>query len=185
MSEEKKEVPKEEVKKDAVDVEALKKERDGLAKEKADFEKRLKSIEGEKTKSEQKALEEQNKFKELYEGLKPKAERHDLLESTLTEYYEAEIKDIPADKVDLIPEGSIESRLKWVKQAKVKGLFGEQAKAPVNTVNKKPNADPTQPEYLSWSPDDRRLLKLNPLEARAYRAHRTIATTGNAAWGRV
>jgi len=181
MSEENKDVKKEAPK---VDVDAIIKERDSLAKEKAEYEKKLQSVQTEQEKAQQKALEEQNKYKELYESLKPKAERHDTLESVMSEYYEAELKEVPEDKRDLIPEGSIENRLKWIKQAKGKGLFSTEAKAPVASVNKKPNADPTQAEYLSWDVNDPRLLKLNASESRAYIAKRQAARQGVTAWGR-
>lgn len=170
-----------------VDVDAVIKERDTYAQQAKELNERLAKIEAEQNKAQEQSLKEQNKYKELYEGVKAKAERHDVLEAGLQEYFETEIAEIPEDKRDLIPEGSVESRLKWVKQAKQKGLFNPQKAntTPVNTATRKPNSDPTQPEYLSWSPNDPRLLKLSISEARNYRSHRQAVPAGNRGWGGV
>jgi hypothetical protein len=45
--------------------------------------------------------------------------------ATVEGYLEAEIESLPEDKRDLVPDLPIEAKLKWIKDAKAKGLFGE------------------------------------------------------------
>lgn len=93
-------------------------------------EKRLAELEAAEAARQEDEAKKRGDFDKLISDLKPKAARAAELESTLREYLDAEIADIPEDKRDLIPDGDIAAQLKWVKAAKAKGLFAAPPKAP-------------------------------------------------------
>lgn len=83
---------------------------------------------------------------QIIADLKPKAERAAALEASLQTYLDAEIADIPDDKRDLIPDGDVTEKLRWVKNAKAKGVFGvpRAPQTDAGTTGDKPPAPATQ-----------------------------------------
>jgi len=168
-------------------IEALEKENAALLKETIAKKEQIRDLEAKKTVEEQERLKEQNKWKELYEGILPKAKRLEELEPVLTTLLEQEIADIPEDKRELIPNfDKPEQRLSWVKNAKIKGLFKttEQGKTqPASTVQSKVQTDGTLPDYVSWASNDPRLTKLTLQEFQIWKRHNQKSAQGIKGWG--
>lgn len=145
---------------------------------------KLKKLEQDREDSEKKRLEEESKFKELYEGSKPKLERLKGLEDTFTKLLDAEISSIPDDKRDLIPQfESVEKRYEWLMTAKSKGIFAapkkdEGKKTNPPSYNGKPATEGTIPEFLNWGADDARLLDLNSEDYLKWKSHRANKQRG-------
>lgn len=156
----------------AADHEKTQKELKEVVKESMGRKEKLRTYETEREKAEEKRLAEQGEYKGLVDKLKPQAERMEAVDATLKEILALEIADIPEDKRELIPQGTPEVQLKWVKQAKAKGLFsapegapaaGGEAPAgsPPASREKKPASGPGTPEWMGWKPGDARLTTLS------------------------
>lgn len=160
------------------------KEKADLLKETMSRKQELKDLNDKLAKQKQDELTEQGKWKELHDGLKPKAERLDAVEATIKEILELEIADVPADKRELIPAGTPEAQLKWVKTAKAKGLFN----APQEPNPKKPPVNPKGKgvegkEFLTWSVDDPRLKTMSTSEYQEWKAYQQTQQTASPAKG--
>ena len=171
-------------------IEGLEKEKRVLLHETMDRKEKLRKLETEKTEAEQRQLAEQGKYKELSESMTPKVKRLEQLEPVLNEIYDLEIADIPEDKRDLIPNGNIEEKLKWVKQAKAKNLFGTakeepKKKLPPGSEGGKPNQDGSLPEFTGWTADDPRLTSLSTDQYLVWKKHNRAVKTGVKGWGGV
>lgn len=157
-------------------------------KESIERKEKIRAAEKEKADAEQKRLQDEGKFKELVESLKPKAERADALETALKGYFDLEIADIPEDKRNLIPAGPVETQLTWVKNAKGQGIFGVPKKEPAKSDQGKKDEGNT-PEFLSWAPTDPRLTSLSAADYQRWKKHNGrdgSAPVGSspAGWGR-
>jgi hypothetical protein len=111
-------------------------------KDAAAYRERLRKFEIEAEEKQKAALAEQGKFKELYEAEKAQreavAKERDAYVSEFQSVAEAEIATVPEQFRDLIPAGTEAQKLKWVREAKAKGLFA----APAPSVPPRPPATP-------------------------------------------
>ena len=154
-----------------------------LLKETMSRKEKLEALEKEKNKEKENALAEQGKYKELYDSVMPKIQRFDALVPRLEKIYETEIQDIPEDKRDLIPQGNVEEKLEWVRNAKSKGIFGAQKQAPANSLQSKTNGHmPGTPEFVSWQSNDPRLTKLSTAEFVLWKQHNRRNSSGVKGW---
>lgn len=161
-------------------------------KESKERKEKLRELTQKEQDAESKRLQEEGKFKELVQNLEPKAKRADELEKVIKEYYDSEVADIPEEKRTLIPQGSVETQLSWLKIAKAQGIFTGKApepkKAPANSEQKKVE-DPNAPQFLDWKPNDPRLTTLNAAQYGQWKSHngRDGKVAGNQAvgWGRL
>ena len=165
---------------------ALEKRNKDLLHETMQRKEKIQLFEKEKTDLEEARLKKEGEYKTLVETYEPKAKRLDSVITALDEIFNLEIADVPADKRDLIPTGNVEERLKWVKQAKAKKLFGEPPAPKVPP----PPSDPTKPggttqtpEFCSWAPDDPRMLKLTTDQYKVWKEHNRKAKDGVKGWG--
>lgn len=155
-------------------VDALKKEKADLLKEVMQKKEKLEAYEKQAEKDKQAQLAEQGKYKELLNELTPKVERFNRVMPVLEKLYELEVKDVPEDKRELIPQGDVETRLEWLKTAKSKGFFKtEQPKQqPAGSVQSKTNALPEgAAEYLTWDKNDPRVTRLPIADQRKWLDH--------------
>lgn len=82
----------------------------------------------------QKADEERQEAEAIAKGdheqliakLRPQADRAKALEATLTEYLTAELAGIPDELQALVPNVDITEKLRWVKEARQRGLFANR-----------------------------------------------------------
>lgn len=95
--------------------------------------------------SEGKPAEEQ--LKEL-QGAKQQLSEVD---DAITEMIDAELQDVPEDMRDLIPEGKPLSKLRWIRNAKARGLFKQQT--PPESIGKPPPS--TRPGEIAVTEADR------------------------------
>lgn len=161
-----------------------------LVKEAMEKKEQLRKLEENKKTEEEKLLKEQNKFKELYEQASPKLERLNKLEPMLNQMLDTEVAEVPEDKRELIPQfQTVEEKLLWVRNAKVKGLFTpsksakDEKKAPASSVQSKSQTDDTSPEFLSIQANDARLQKLSLSEYQQWKAHNRTPKSGIRGWG--
>ena len=134
-------------------------------------EEELSTLKKTQEESAKAALVEQNKFKELYEGVAPKAKLVDEMEVSMTEYFAAETAELSDAHKGLIPDGPLHKKLAWVKKAKAAGVFGEQ-KSPDNTFNGKPkNKLPAEKWYLEIKSDDSRFTSLTDSQYIEWKRH--------------
>lgn len=169
-------------------VDSLQKEKRELLHETMDRKEKLRAFEKKQQEAEETRLKEEGKFKELVGTLEPKAKRLETLEPVLTELLTLEIADIPEDKRDLIPSFEYpEQKLKWVKQAKSKGLFAgttPPGKPPVPPSDQRPpGSGATPPEFVTWGPNDPRLTSLKPDEYKVWKEHNRKPANKIAGWG--
>ena len=150
---------------------------------------KLRAIEQEKEAAENERLKSAGKHEELIKSLEPKAKRADELEKAVTTYYELEIADIPEEKRTLIPDGSVESRLAWIKKAKSQGIFGTpDKKDPPKGADNGKKGDPNAPDFLTWSPKDPRLVSLTADQYAQWKKHNGRDGAGSnvmQAWGKL
>ena len=98
-----------------------------------DAEAKAAALEKAQQDAERKALEEANNFKVLYEkaqaeitGLKPKAEQLDSMEKTLVALLETQVKELPEQFQDIIPDGlNTQQKLDWLGKNKSKFMKPE------------------------------------------------------------
>lgn len=83
----------------------------------------LKKHEEAEAQRKQAELEQQGKWQEIVEDLKPKAARVDALEATLKTYLDSEMEAIPEEYRKLVPKGDVTDSLSWIADAKASGLF--------------------------------------------------------------
>lgn len=167
-------------------VQQLEKKNKDLLKETMDRKEKIRAFEKQQQDAQEALQREQGKFKELYDASQPKVKRLEEVEPVLQEIFDLEIADVPEDKRDLIPDGPIEQKLKWVKNAKAKGLFGqkkEEKKPPVNSDGTKPNSHGATPDFVSWGANDPRLLKLSPQDYNVWKQHNRAPKQGVKGWG--
>lgn len=155
-------------------------------KESIERKEKLRAAEKEKQDRETQRLQEEGKFKELVDSLKPRAERADALETALKGYFDLEVADVPEEKRSLIPAGPVETQLTWLKNAKAQGIFGKAKEAPLEAdITKK--GDPNAPEFLSWKPTDERLKTLSAENYQRWKKHNNRDGSGRSgaerAWG--
>lgn len=108
---------------------ALQKEREAHDAE----AKKALALEKAQQEAERKRLEEDQKYKELYEKtqaelstLKPKAEQVDAAEKTMSEILAAQIEELPEDFRDVVPDGlSTKQKLDWLAKNKSKFMKAE------------------------------------------------------------
>ena len=95
--------------------------------------KKADALEKTQQEAEKKRLEEANQYKELYEktqaeltNLKPKAERVDEYEKTLTEILTAQVEELPEEFRDVVPDGlTTKAKLDWLAKNKSKFMKAE------------------------------------------------------------
>ncbi len=87
-------------------------------------EKRLAELEAKEAERNEAESLAKGEYTKLIDDLKPKAELAKALEATVKEYFELELADVPEDRRDLIPDGDVATKLKWLKKAKLAGVFG-------------------------------------------------------------
>ncbi|HEX2907417.1 MAG TPA: hypothetical protein VHO69_11185 [Phototrophicaceae bacterium] len=109
--------------------------------------KLLKQLQDADEERKRQAQIEAGQHQQVIDELRPKAQRVETLEAVLEEYLALEMADIPEDKHTLIPEGDVTVRLKWIKQAKAAGLFGQQQRAPITDAGV--TGDRKQPDDLT------------------------------------
>lgn len=73
-----------------------------------------------KAKAEADEAKRKGEFEKLYNDLKPRADRADLLEATARTVL-SEI--VPEQYRELLPEGPVEAQLAWAQKARARGLF--------------------------------------------------------------
>lgn len=108
---------------------ALQKEREAHDTE----AKKAQALEKAQQEAERKRLEEDQKYKELYEKtqaelstLKPKAEQVDAAEKTMSDILAAQIEELPEDFRDVVPDGlSTKQKLDWLAKNKSKFMKAE------------------------------------------------------------
>jgi len=102
-----------------------------------------------------KTLEEQNKFKELYEAEKVKASAFEEVSTSLQEFYSQETKDLTDEQKALIPDLPIHKKLTWVKKAREAGVLGAKTKEaaasakPSSTAVPSPASDDISPAVVT------------------------------------
>lgn len=162
-----------------------------LVKEAMEKKEQLRKLEENKKAEEEKLLKEQNKFKELYDQASPQLERLNKLEPILNQMLDTEVAEVPEDKRELIPQfQTVEEKLLWVRNAKVKGLFlpagktaAPEKKAPAASVQSKTLTDDNAPEFLSIPAGDSRLQKLSLSEYQQWKAHNQKTSVKVRGWG--
>jgi hypothetical protein len=90
---------------------------------------------------EQEALAK-GEYEKVLAGLKPKAERHDRLESALNVYLENEVNSLPEEWRDAVPAGNVEDQIEWVAKNKSKILKTSTPSEPQQPVPGTNNAVP-------------------------------------------
>lgn len=94
---------------------------------------RLAALEAaEKQRQEQEALA-RGEHQKVIDGLKPKAERADVLEAALKGYLDAELAELTDEQRGLVPDGDVTAQLAWLKKAKASGLFARTQPPPPPT----------------------------------------------------
>ena len=68
-------------------------------------------------------MTEDEKLKADLEAAKPKAAKFDAYSKTVSEILDVELAEVPEDKRELVPDLDPIEKLKWVRNAKTKGLF--------------------------------------------------------------
>lgn len=162
------------------------KEKRELLHETMDRKEKLRKLETEKEEADLAKQKEQGQFKEVVAKLEPKAKRLEQLEPVLAKLLELEIADVPEDKRDLVPNfENVEQKIEWIKNAKVKGLFGQPAAKPKppKSEDGKPPVDGTTPEFVSYGGNDPRLLKLTPAEYEVWKKHNRAPKSTVVGWG--
>lgn len=104
-----------------------------LVQKQHDAEAKAAALEKAAQDAERKQLEEAQNFKALYEkaqaeitGLKPKAESLDQMEKTLTSLLESQVKDLPEQFQDVVPDGlTVQQKLDWLSKNKSKFMKPE------------------------------------------------------------
>lgn len=88
--------------------------------------------EEEQRRATERSMQEQGKFKELYEAqtkeletLRPTVGQY---EKAIQSYLDSELKELSPHLKDLIPEGNVLTRLEWVTKAKKAGVISPTAK---------------------------------------------------------
>jgi hypothetical protein len=99
-------------------------------KAKKDAEAKAAAAEAKLAEIERAKLSEQERLAQDLAALKPKAEQAQVYEQTIGEILEIELNDVPEDKRGLVPELAPHAKLKWLREAKSKGLFGTTAPPP-------------------------------------------------------
>ena len=162
---------------------AAESEKATLLKETMSRKEKLEKLEQEKQKAEETRLAEQGEYKTLVDKYKPDAEKLALWAPRVEKLLELELKDIPADKHDVIPafQDPFE-KLEWLKNARAKGIFGNESKVP-NSINSKTDTSKAGlPEFVSWSADDPRLSKLPTKDFMLWKAHNRVSSSGVKGW---
>lgn len=131
---------------------------------KARAEGKTSGQEAAKAELELKEQEEKGKFKELYEGMKPKAELADRLVTVLNDRIDTEIKDWPKEVKEADPgTDDVEVRAEWVKRNRaLADRLKTAPEAPTTDAGSglrpgatKPGATPTTKDGEKLSPGDR------------------------------
>ena len=129
----------------------------------------------EKTQADKDAkhLEDQGKFKELYEGSKAKADMVDEMSTAVQEMYDNAVKGISEDQLSLVPDLPIHKKLTWVSNAKAKGMLTDTEKKPdpVKTFDGKP-VDTKGKWWLTIDSKDERFESLSSEQYTEWKAHR-------------
>lgn len=165
-----------------------------LVKEAMEKKEHIRKLEETKQSEEEKHLKEQNKYKELYDGVVPKVERLNKLEPILNQIFDTEVVEVPEEKRDLIPQfQTIEEKILWVRNAKLKGLFkpiadskkaeSDGKKLPATSVQSKTQTNESSAEFLSIPASDPRLQKLSLSEYRQWKEHNQKPSSGVRGWG--
>lgn len=98
-------------------------ELDRARKEAASYRAKLKKLESAQEAATAKALEEQGKFKELYESAQKTIAELSPYKTMFGEVIESEISSVPEHLRELVPAGSDAEKLSWIRKAKASGLF--------------------------------------------------------------
>jgi len=135
-------------------------------------EKKLEAMSKATEEATKAALIEQNKFKELYESVSPKAKLADEMSASVEAYLAEETDGLSDEHKSLIPEGPAHSRLAWVKKAKKSGLFGSEQKSPDKTFSQKPKVG-LQPDkwFLELTTEDERFSTLTGPQYQEWKKH--------------
>lgn len=153
-----------------------------LLKETMSRKEKLEKLESEKNKAEELRLAEQGNYKQLVDQYKPKAEKLEAWDAKLDKFLESEMKDIPEDKRNLIPnfQDKVE-RLEWLKNAKDAGFFGTK-QVPASVQSKTNTSAAGLPEFVSWSADDPRLTKLPTRDYKIWKENNRKPSSGVRGW---
>lgn len=171
--------------------ETLKTEKRELLHETMQRKDKLRKLEEESENRNKEALKSQQKWEDLYKGAEPQVQRLQKIEPVLQEIFDLEIADVPEDMRDIIPDGTVEAKIKWVKSAKQRGVFGKPQNTvtidpktglpvtkPAQSIQSKVTGDKNLPEFVSWAATDPRLTTLNPSEFTLWRQHnRKVGTS--------
>jgi len=126
--------------------------------------------------AEKKQLEEANNFKALYEkaqaeitGLKPKAEALTEMEKSLTSVLEAQVKELPEQFRDIVPDGmTVQAKLEWLSKNKAKfikpeafdiGAGAKGAKKPDEKAQELSEEEKVAAQSLGMTVDDYKKFK--------------------------
>jgi hypothetical protein len=127
------------------------------------YKAKAEALEKANQEAEQKRLLEQNDFKQLYEktqaeltSLKPKAEQLLSMEKTLNLLLEAEVKSLPEQFQDVVPDGlNTQQKLDWISKNKSKFMKPEAFDIGAGkTGAKKPEG-----KAVELSPEERQLAR--------------------------
>ncbi|WP_163581118.1 hypothetical protein [Gracilibacillus saliphilus] len=92
-----------------------------------DVKKQLDDLLKQRDQEKEEAKKKQGEFESLYNDIKgkydPLSEQFEQYKETFQTILENELSDVPQDYKDLIPQGNEVEQLKWVQNAKQKGLF--------------------------------------------------------------
>lgn len=147
-----------------------------LVQKQHDAEAKAAALEKAAQDAERKQLEEAQNFKALYEkaqaeitGLKPKAESLDQMEKTLTSLLENQVKDLPEQFQDVVPDGlSVQQKLEWLGKNKSKfmkpeafdiGAGAKGAKKPEDKAQELTEEEKIAAQSIGMTPDEYKKYK--------------------------
>ena len=147
-----------------------------LNQQAVDAKARADALEKAAQDAENKALEESNNFKKLYEkaqaeitGLKPKAEQLDSMEKTLGALLEAQVKDLPEQFQDIVPDGlNTQQKLDWLGKNKAKFMRPEGFDIGAGSNGAKPNKQ----KATDLTPEEKQLARDFGMTEIEYASHK-------------
>lgn len=142
-------------------------------------EEKLEKLSKAQEEDNRKRLEDDKKFKELYEQQKAKVESLTGIERAVEEYFGSEIADLTEEQKGLIPDAPVHNKLSWVKRAKALGLFGKKQDPPQKTFDGKPRTGmPPDKWYLEIKSSDPRFPTLSPAQYAEWKSYNKAKPAG-------
>ena len=133
-------------------------------------EDKLAELKKTQDEANRKALEEQGRFKEMYEAERVKAAVVEEMTKAVESYLGEEIAGLDDTQKALIPEGSAHQRLAWVKKAKAAGLFADGKATPKTFDGKVKHGAAGDKWYLSIPSSDPRFNDLTAAQYAEWKA---------------